>query len=120
LTPYVDLRHKICMKISMASLKVLYLFASAPREQRTGYDISAALKLASGTLYPILARFEVNGILESKWETVDPSEAGRPRRRYYRLTPYGISFAMDQMRSLEEAGSGNVGALGWKGAGFAV
>lgn len=107
------------MKMSLASLKVLYLFASEPREQRSGYEISAALSLASGTLYPILARFEANGLLQSEWEEIDPSQAGRPRRRYYQLTTQGAVFASEQMRDLERAGAG-AGASNWGRPGYAV
>jgi hypothetical protein len=30
---------------------------------------------------------------ESRWEDRNPHEVGRPRRRYYRLTPDGVVFA---------------------------
>jgi len=33
--------------------------------------------------------------VESRWEEVDPSRAGRPARRYYRLTTDGIELARD-------------------------
>jgi DNA-binding PadR family transcriptional regulator len=33
------------------------------------------------------------GWLESAWEEVDPHEKGRPRRRYYTLTPDGAERA---------------------------
>jgi PadR family transcriptional regulator PadR len=48
----------------------------------------------SGTIYPMLARLEGVGWVESAWE--DPSaheKAGRPRRRFYRLTPHGADRA---------------------------
>lgn len=45
--------------------------------------------LPSGTVFPILARFERLGWLQSGWEELDPSQAGRPRRRYYRFTDSG-------------------------------
>ena len=105
------------MKMSMASLKVLYCFAANPRKQRSGYELSAQLKLASGTLYPILARFDAEGILESRWEVVDASEAGRPRRRYYKLTPYGGAFAAERAKSLREAGLISGKTHSWSGAG---
>ena len=28
--------------------------------------------------------------MSSRWEELDPREAGRPARRYYRLTPDGL------------------------------
>jgi len=42
--------------------------------------------LGHGTLYKALSRLEVSGLLESRWEDVDTSEEGRPRRRLYRVT----------------------------------
>ena len=42
--------------------------------------------LGFGTLYKALSRLERDGILESRWEDVDPVLVGRPRRRLYRAT----------------------------------
>jgi len=58
-----------------------------------GLEICAAAELPSGTIHPILARLEQAGWLESRWEDVDPSEKGRPRRRYYQLTSDGAELA---------------------------
>jgi DNA-binding MarR family transcriptional regulator len=61
--------------------------------------------LPSGTIYPILRRFERNGLVRSRWE--NPQEArneGRPRRRYYELTPAGreiLSVAAERFRQHE-------------------
>lgn len=65
-----------------------------PSESRYGLDLSAATGLPSGTIYPILARLELLGWLESGWE--DPEahvREGRPRRRYYCLTSDGAEYA---------------------------
>jgi DNA-binding PadR family transcriptional regulator len=59
--------------------------------------LSRAAGLASGTIHPILARLERAGWLESRWEDVDPREQGRPRRRYYQLTPDGVELAGDAL-----------------------
>jgi DNA-binding PadR family transcriptional regulator len=56
---------------------------------RSGAEISISTKVGSGTLYPTLARLEKAGWLASEWEDVDPSEVGRPRRRFYKLTGVG-------------------------------
>lgn len=42
--------------------------------------------LMSGIGHPILTRLEAAGWVESRCEEVDPQIAGRPARRYYRLT----------------------------------
>lgn len=55
-----------------------------------GMDIMEHTALPSGTVYPILRRFERDGLVESSWET--PEEAfgnRRPRRRNYSLTGLG-------------------------------
>ncbi len=43
---------------------------------------------------PILARLEACGWVTSRWEDQDPHHLGRPVRRYYRLTPDGVVFAV--------------------------
>ncbi|MEU4233558.1 helix-turn-helix transcriptional regulator [Nonomuraea sp. NPDC026600] len=68
------------------------LLVDATREMY-GLEICAAAGLQAGTIHPILARFEGIGWLESRWEDLDPHEAKRPRRRYYRLTPDGLEQA---------------------------
>jgi len=55
-----------------------------------GLDIIEHVGLASGTVYPLLRRFERAGLVVSSWET--PEEAfgnWRPQRRNYRLTREG-------------------------------
>lgn len=58
-----------------------------------GSEIGEAAELASGTVHPILARLERVGWVESRWEDIDPRTAGRPARRYYRLTSSGAEQA---------------------------
>ena len=66
--------------------------------------------LETGTLYPVMARLERVGWVESSWEDADLSISdGRPRRRYYQLTKNGaeqarlalaeISFRREKRRS---------------------
>jgi PadR family transcriptional regulator PadR len=72
---------------------VLEIFLSEPLTDRYGLELGSALGLPSGTIHPILARLEGVGWLASGWEDVDPSVAGRPARRYYRLTSQGQAAA---------------------------
>ena len=65
----------------------------SPEQWRYGYDLSRETGLASGTLYPILARLADRGLLETRWEN-DPPE-GRPRRHLYRLTAQGAARAVE-------------------------
>ena len=72
---------------------VLRALLEHPTREFYGLEICAAAGLASGTIHPILARLEGLGWLQSRWEEVDPAEQGRPRRRYYRLSPDGAEHA---------------------------
>jgi DNA-binding PadR family transcriptional regulator len=58
-----------------------------------GLELAQAADLKSGTLYPALARLERAGWLSSRWEDIDPSVEGRPRRRMYRLAGVGEAMA---------------------------
>jgi DNA-binding PadR family transcriptional regulator len=81
------------MRMSLQTLRVLEAFLENPSEQLSGADVHDRCGIASGTLYPILLRFEAAGWLVSRWESIDPSVAGRPRRRLYRVTSTGLRRA---------------------------
>jgi PadR family transcriptional regulator, regulatory protein PadR len=81
------------VRMSLQTLKVLESFLENPAEQLSGADVQKRCGIASGTLYPILLRLESAGWFVSRWEAIDPSSAGRPRRRLYRLTPSGLAHA---------------------------
>ncbi|MFE2070652.1 PadR family transcriptional regulator [Streptomyces sp. NPDC059467] len=76
---------------------VLRALLEKPALERYGLELCAMAELPSGTIHPILARLEAAGWLESRWEEVDPREQGRPRRRYYRLSPDGAEQARDAL-----------------------
>lgn len=66
---------------------VLRVLLEEPTRELYGLQISQAAGLATGTIHPILARLKGLGWLESRWEEIDPVKEGRPKRRYYRLSP---------------------------------
>lgn len=72
---------------------VLEALLADPARGMYGLEIGREVGLPSGTVHPILARLEAVGWLESRWEDVDPSEMGRPARRYYLLTSDGAVAA---------------------------
>ena len=72
---------------------VLRTLLAEPAQEMYGLQICTAAGLPSGTIHPILARFEGLGWLESRWEDAVPQEEGRPRRRYYKLTQDGAERA---------------------------
>jgi len=79
--------------MTLTTQLVLHVLLGDPTEERYGLEIGTVAGLPSGTVHPILARLEGVGWLESRWEDVDPGEAGRPARRYYRLTGAGVESA---------------------------
>jgi DNA-binding PadR family transcriptional regulator len=83
---------------------VLAEMLDEPAEPRYGLDLCGATGLPSGTIYPILARLERLGWVESDWEDPDAHIAeGRPRRRYYRLTREGAECAAEALRAIQRA-----------------
>jgi len=85
--------------MSLQTLRVLEAFLEHPTRELSGADVQKRSDLASGTLYPILLRLESAGWFVSRWEKIDPTEAGRPRRRLYRLTPNGLARASEVFAS---------------------
>ena len=68
---------------------------------RYGYDLVRLLAdvgfpVEEGTLYPILRRFEKQGVLTSTWNT----EGARPRK-YYVLSDYGRKLRDDMSTAWE-------------------
>ena len=69
-----------------------------------GLDIVAHTGMPSGTVYPTLGRLKRSGLVRAHWEDQRVAEReGRPRRRYYELTPDGsaaLSEGVARFRSL--------------------
>jgi DNA-binding PadR family transcriptional regulator len=65
-----------------------------------GLEITARTGLLPGTTYPILQRLLDHGWLIDEWEDLDPHEAARPRRRYYRFTEDGAAQARKSLREV--------------------
>ncbi|WP_410582510.1 PadR family transcriptional regulator [Amycolatopsis sp. lyj-108] len=84
-------------KMTLPTQLVLHVLMGDPDREMYGLEICAEAGLASGTIHPILARLEKVGWLQSRWEDVDPAEAGRPRRRYYRLDPNSIGIVQSAL-----------------------
>jgi PadR family transcriptional regulator, regulatory protein PadR len=74
-------------------LVLLRALLAEPMREMYGLEICEAAGLPSGTIHPILGRFEKLGWLESRWGEASPQEEGRPRSRYYRLSEDGAERA---------------------------
>jgi DNA-binding PadR family transcriptional regulator len=72
---------------SAQTLAVLSALSEARRQWRYGLELAAATDLKSGSLYPILARLDERGLVESKW--LESEKPGRPPRHAYRITAAG-------------------------------
>lgn len=96
-------------RMTQATQMVLRALLERPTEELYGLQVCAEAGLPTGTIHPILARLESAGWLESRWEDVDPHECGRPRRRYYRLSPDGAARARD---ALARAATGKRARIG--------
>lgn len=83
------------------------IMLSLAEEERHGYHIMQAVErrtsgritLHAGTLYRALARLVDTGLIEELDER--PDAASDERRRYYKLTPFGIEVAQAEAARLE-------------------
>jgi len=98
-------------RMTQTTQAVLRALLEDPTKDLYGLEICAATGLPSGTVHPILARFEALGWLDSAWEQVDPREQGRPRRRYYKLSSNGIALSRDALARAYETRTKIVGRL---------
>ena len=81
------------MKLTGPLERVLRVLTADPSAQHYGYDLMKAARLPSGTLYPMLARLQQEGLVQSEWEAQREDAGGRPPRKYYRLTAEGVRVA---------------------------
>ncbi|MFD0371134.1 PadR family transcriptional regulator [Streptomyces sp. NPDC127114] len=109
-------------RITSTTLDVLEAFL-ASSEELHGFAVAKAAGKPTGSVYPILARLEQAGWLGSRWEDENPQE-GRPRRRFYELTPNGAAEAerivIERRGSLPKATSVTQRPQPWPSLGFLV
>ena len=75
-------------RLSISACSVLQALVDG---ERYGFGVIDRTGLPSGTVYPALSRLERDGYVTSAWESdVDAHAAGRPARRYYRVTAPGV------------------------------
>jgi DNA-binding PadR family transcriptional regulator len=83
-------------------VKVLEVFLDDPAAERYGLDVMRVTGYPSGTIYPVLTRLLDAGWLDAHWEDIDPVLAGRPARRWFRLTPHGEQSARAQLAAYRQ------------------
>src|SRR5215468_2817658 len=84
-------------RMTLPTQLVLRALVEDPGRELYGLEICAKAGLPSGAIHPILSRLEQAGWLTSRWEEIDPRDAGRPRRRYYRIAPDGAEMVRDAL-----------------------
>lgn len=94
------------LPLPAATFHILMALAS---EDRHGYaiiqDVAARtggeLKLSPGTLYRSIQRMLEDGLITETRERPAPEEDDE-RRRYYRITPFGVAVARAEARRLNQ------------------
>lgn len=74
-------------------VKLLKILTDYPNRDFYGLELANTLNKPYGSILPLLIRLEKAGWLETDVENIDPSEKGRPKRKYYRLTKKGKANA---------------------------
>ncbi len=90
------------LNITPKMTRVLKVFLEDPGQPRYGFELMRCTGLASGSLYPMLARLEEAGWLTGGKENIDPSTEGRPPRRHYTITGAAVAAARVQLAALSE------------------
>jgi PadR family transcriptional regulator PadR len=89
-------------RLTLNVLRILRVLLENPTVARHGLEIGLAAGLRGGSLYPVLGKLEDAKLVTSVWEDVDPSAAGRPRRRLYQLNPDGVVFARQALAEAQQ------------------
>ncbi len=100
------------LRMTTSVLRVVSALLADTTIERYGLDLIQDTGLASGTLYPILVRLERAGWVSSHWEDSDPAIEGRPTRRYYRMTPLGVTEGRREVALLRQQLNRVTGAIG--------
>src|SRR2546423_15716872 len=91
-------------RVTPATLDVLEALMG-PDEELYGLKIAQNAGRKAGSVYPILARLEEAGWVESSWENEERGERG-PRRRFYRLDPGRLAaapaFLLERRRAVRQ------------------
>ena len=88
---------------------VFHILLALADEERHGYGImqeverrtNGAVQLGPGTLYGAIKRLLTNGLIEEVDERPDP-ELNDERRRYYRLSDFGVGVLSAEAARLDD------------------
>lgn len=96
---------------SHQSKLILQVLLDAPDDEAYGLEVVRASGVPAGTTYAILRRLEDEGLLDGRWEQMDPADEGRPPRRYYRLNGEGRRVA--RCETADDRGALRLLVPGW-------
>jgi len=96
-------------RLSAPAQWVLESLLDDPMREWSGMELARANGLRAGSVYPLLAKLEAVGWLQSRWEDVPPGPAALPARRFYRLG--GMNAGV--VRQALAASSGRVAGKAW-------
>jgi DNA-binding PadR family transcriptional regulator len=108
------------VKLTAPLERVLRVLVADPAAPHYGYDLMKAARLPSGTLYPMLARLQQEGLVDSQWEDQRPDTGGRPPRKYYRLTAEGARVARLELARAATTPGGTRPVAAWPAPGTQV
>lgn len=84
-------------RMTITTQLVLRALLATPGREMYGLEIIRGTGLPSGTIYPALYRLQTAGWISVRDERINPVHEGRPRRRYYQVTPDGATRAREAM-----------------------
>jgi len=90
------------LDITPKMARVLKVFLEDPAQPRYGFELMKLTSMASGSLYPMLAKLEAAGWLTRGKEDIDPHTVGRPARMHYTITGAAVSAARIQLAALSD------------------
>jgi PadR family transcriptional regulator, regulatory protein PadR len=80
---------------SLLDVSVCLLRAHAQDEKLHGWAIMKATKRSGPTVYGVLDRLEDRNWITGYWEENQDARSSKPRRRFYELTPEGLTRISD-------------------------
>lgn len=95
--------------LSPNAARLLSTFLASPTGRFYGYELLQATDMKSGSLYPILGRFETLGWIRGEMQE---SPGSRPPRRVYQLEPDGMAHAQEALDRFVEETDSNITDLG--------
>jgi PadR family transcriptional regulator, regulatory protein PadR len=88
------------LDITPKMARVLKIFLEDPAQPRYGFELMKLTGMASGSLYPMLARLEEAGWLTRGKENIDPHVVGRPPRLHYTIEGAAAIAARHELAKL--------------------